>query len=29
LPILFDPKQLKRCLEERCPQIWVEFKINP
>lgn len=21
LPVLFDPKQLKRCLEERCPQI--------
>jgi hypothetical protein len=29
LPILFDPKTLKSCLEQRCPRIEAEEKTNP
>jgi hypothetical protein len=29
LPILFDPKTLKSCLEQRCPTIGAEKKTNP
>lgn len=29
LPILFDPKTLKSCLEQRCPKIGSEEKTNP
>lgn len=28
LPILFDPKTLKSCLEQRCPRIEAEEKTN-
>lgn len=27
LPILFDPKMLETCLEQRCPKIWVSCQL--